>query len=265
VDTLEYLPLDTGYLVGRLRAEGELLAGAAGRAGLAAAVPTCPGWRVRDLLAHTGYVHRWANSYLTQRHTRWVDRLGEADVLAAAPADEALLEWFAAGHADLVRTLAGAGPDLECWTFLPAPSPAAFWARRQAHETAVHRVDAQRAAGPGDTGPGHPARFAIDGIDELIMGFVGRGAERGQWQFAPGVLGFHAADGEGGVAHWRVVSEPGHGTLERADGPADCDVSGPAGELYLRLWNRGGADGLTVSGDAGLLTGFCEEAHVTWG
>ena len=35
----------------------------------------------------------------------------------------------------------------ECWTFLPAPSPRAMWARRQAHETAIHRVDAQLAAG----------------------------------------------------------------------------------------------------------------------
>ncbi|MGI5037925.1 maleylpyruvate isomerase N-terminal domain-containing protein [Streptomyces sp. JAC128] len=23
-------------------------------------MPTCPGWRVRDLIRHTGMVHRWA-------------------------------------------------------------------------------------------------------------------------------------------------------------------------------------------------------------
>lgn len=39
---------------------------------------------------------------------------------------------------------------VDCWTFLDAPSPLAFWARRQAHETAIHRADAQLAAdGPG--------------------------------------------------------------------------------------------------------------------
>ena len=56
------------------------------------------------------------------------------------------------------------------------PSPLAFWARRQAHETAVHRYDAQSAA-PG--GPPAPAgafdpAFAADGVDELIMGFAAR-------------------------------------------------------------------------------------------
>ena len=51
------------------------------------------------------------------------------------------------GCADLVAALAAAPDDLECWTFLPAPSPRAMWARRQAHETAIHRVDAELAAG----------------------------------------------------------------------------------------------------------------------
>ena len=45
-------------------------------------------------------------------------------------------------------TLRTADPAVRCWTFLPAPSPLAFWARRQAHETAIHRADAQLAAGP---------------------------------------------------------------------------------------------------------------------
>ena len=55
---------------------------------------------------------------------------------------------------------------------LATPSPLAFWARRQAHETAIHRVDAELAHGavtPFD------ADFAADGVDELIMGFFGRG------------------------------------------------------------------------------------------
>jgi hypothetical protein len=41
-------------------------------------------------------------------------------------------------------------------------------APRQAHETAIHRADAQSAAG---TKPEYPAEFAADGINELIMGF----------------------------------------------------------------------------------------------
>jgi uncharacterized protein (TIGR03083 family) len=127
--------------------DGALLAAAAERVGLDAAVPSCPAWRVRDLLRHQGYVHRWAAAYVANRYTERVPRLTEAEVLAAGPDDAGLVDWFAAGHAALVETLQSADPDVRCWTFLPAPSPLAFWARRQAHETAIHRVDAEQAAG----------------------------------------------------------------------------------------------------------------------
>ncbi len=76
------------------------------------------------------------------------------------------------GCQSLARTLRTADPAVQCWTFLPAPSPRAFWARRQAHETAIHRADAQLAAGAVTP---FPVEFAADGIDELIMGFFGRG------------------------------------------------------------------------------------------
>jgi uncharacterized protein (TIGR03083 family) len=54
---------------------------------------------------------------------------------------------------------------------MDAPSPLAFWARRQAHETAIHRADAESAGG---VRPEYPPDFAADGIDELLMGFGAR-------------------------------------------------------------------------------------------
>jgi len=181
MDTAKYGPCDIASYIARLRAEGELLAGAAELAGFDAPVPACPDWRVRDLLKHLGYVHRWAAGYVREQHARWVDRASEAEILRGGPADEALAGWFRDGHAALVRALEAADPGMTCWTFLEAPSPLAFWARRQAHETAIHRVDAQQAAaGAGVAGePAFTPRFAADGIDELIMGFLGRDAERG--------------------------------------------------------------------------------------
>src|SRR5262249_6118199 len=125
--------------------QGELLAGAAERAGLIAAVPSCPGWAVRDLLKHTGYVHRWATGFVAEGLTRPVDA-SEEEILGEGPADAELPGWFREGHAALVRTLGAAARRLTCWAFLAAPSPLAFWARRQAHETAIHRVDAEQAA-----------------------------------------------------------------------------------------------------------------------
>src|ERR1700752_1604641 len=60
VTTPAYARYDVPGYIGALRGEGELLAAAAERAGMGAPVPSCPGWAVRDLLKHTGYVHRWA-------------------------------------------------------------------------------------------------------------------------------------------------------------------------------------------------------------
>ena len=48
--------------------------------------------------------------------------------------------------------LRSAPADLDCFTFLPAESARHFWARRQAHETAIHRVDAENAAGGSGLG-----------------------------------------------------------------------------------------------------------------
>jgi len=276
MDTGRYGPCGTAYYIARLREEGGLLAAAAQRAGPGAAVPACPGWRVRDLLKHVGYVHRWAAGYVREQHPRWVDRASEEEILGGGPGDDALVDWFRDGHAALLKALETAEEDMTCWTFLAAPSPLAFWARRQAHETAIHRVDAeQAAAGAGEAGNGEAGagagdgavfapRFAADGVDELIMGFLDRDAKRGTWDGPPGVLGLHADDGAAGAAHWRVAARPGQLTVAREAGPADCDVTGPATGLYLLLWNRRDAGGLQVRGDAAKLTGFREHFHVTW-
>ena len=153
-----YASFDVPGYVGGLRRQGEMLASAAQRAGLATAVPSCPGWAVRDLLRHTGYVHRWATGFVAEGLTR-LGGASEEEILSQGPADAQLPGWFGEGHAALVRALVAAPPDLECWTFLAAPSPQAFWARRQAHETAVHREDAEQAARarPGTSSTPGPA------------------------------------------------------------------------------------------------------------
>src|SRR5216683_6561452 len=185
VEPPRYASFDVHGYIGALRREGELLADAAQRAGMAAQVPACPGWAVRDLLKHTGYVHRWATGFVAQGLTRPAGA-SEEEILGQGPGDAELPGWFREGHAALVRALDTAGPDLDCWAFLAAPSPLAFWARRQAHETAIHRADAERAAaaagpaaaagaaaGPARSAVYEPA-FAADGVDELLMGFLAR-------------------------------------------------------------------------------------------
>jgi uncharacterized protein (TIGR03083 family) len=177
------------------------------------------------------------------------------------PRDAALVPWFREGHAALVAALESAPGDLACWSFLPAPSPLAFWARRQAHETAVHRADAESAAG---TKPAFPATFAADGIEELLFGFGGR---RGAGMRTPveRTLLLRAMDLD---ARWLVRLTPGERgdvVTTRADGDGECRVTATASELYLLLWNRRGTDGLSVEGDPDVLGRWRQDVRIRWG
>jgi uncharacterized protein (TIGR03083 family) len=259
--------------IATLQRDGDLLAAAAQRAGLTSAVPTCAPWQVRDLLRHIGYVHRWAAGYVVeQRKERMPDRPDEAELLAGGPQDAGLLDWYRAGHAALVAALTEADPDLVCYYFLDAPSPRAFWARRQAHETAIHRVDAELAAGGQLTPVG--AQFGADGVDELIMGFFGRDADLlTDAQRSAGRRTLQVvADDTGGA--WQLeLTEDGklafsvkRGIVLGGPDAADCTLTGPAAGLYLLLWNRAdlAAAGVAVSGDAGVLAAWHESMRVTW-
>ncbi|MFF0474768.1 maleylpyruvate isomerase family mycothiol-dependent enzyme [Streptomyces sp. NPDC004284] len=239
-----------------LEAAGRGLADAAAEAGLDADVPTCPGWQVRDLVRHIAMVHRWAATHVAEAHTEYVPPGGQTTLDG-----EELLAHYREGHVLLVTALREAPESLECWSFFPAPSPLAFWARRQAHETAVHRVDAESALA-GGPGPLDPA-FAADGIDELLVCFHARDRSRVRTD-EPRTLRVRTTD-TGDV--WTVrltATEPPR--TERggpgADGPADTELSGPAEKLYLTLWNRLPLDAVTVTGDEELARLWRETSAV---
>jgi len=243
-----------------LRRQGGWLADAAERAGLDAAVPPCPPWQVRDLLRHTGYIHRWAARHITERPGQVIDGPPEAEILRGGAADSELLAWFRAGYAALAETLATADPALECATFMAAPSALAFWARRQAHETAIHRADAESAA---DTTPEYPPEFAADGIDELIMGFGQRRKYRPETSADGGMQVLATDTGDA----WHLDVDQGRIRAHRGPGPDGCTVSGPASGVYLFLWNRSGdaQANVTVTGDRGFLTAWQSSVRVRWG
>jgi uncharacterized protein (TIGR03083 family) len=253
-----------------LNDQGVMLVNAAYYGGLDAAVPTCPPWRARDLLYHMGYVHRWATRYVTNQVTDMMPELTEAEQLAAGPPDDELHTWYLDGLGALVNALASADPDMRAWTFLPAPSPLTFWARRQAHETAIHCADAQMAAGFGHA---YVADFAADGIDELLIAFFG--AESADPSAVGDTRGtrcllVRAADtGQ----DWHVrLSDDGSKIIATARGscPAEsaaCTLAGPAWGLYLLLWNRvdPAAAEVTVSGDEQVLRAWRDGTRLTWG
>lgn len=239
-----------------LQREGRLLAAAATGTELNAPIPTCPNWRMRDLVRHVGGVHRWATGYVGDRRTEmWNVDLD--DIVGTWPADLDLIDWFREGHTRLVDTLASAPPDLDCFTFLAAPSPLAMWARRQAHETAMHRVDAES---PGSTiTEFHPA-FAADGVDELLSCFITRPG-RGPKVSRPHSIHVHAT-ATGDDWHLEISSEAVVTSLR--GGPADCTIAAAAGELYRLLWNRRSDAGISVDGDRDLLALWREGVRIRW-
>ncbi|MGW0733581.1 maleylpyruvate isomerase family mycothiol-dependent enzyme [Streptomyces sp. NPDC002851] len=245
-----------------LRDAGSELAAAAEKAGLDAPVPSCPGWTVRDLLEHTGGVHRWAAAYVTGRRTEPFPRAEVDELIAPPSAGTSPVTWYRDRHTALVEALATADPELKCWAFLPASSPLAFWARRQAHETTVHRVDAQLAAGQR---PSVATDVAVCGLDELLGGFWSRPDRAARLLGpTPRTLALRATDAE---ASWRIQFGTEDLVVVRHDNgdPVDCRLSGPAEALYLLLWNRTGTSGLDVDGDATLLDLWQDKAQVRWG
>ncbi|MYX97665.1 maleylpyruvate isomerase family mycothiol-dependent enzyme [Streptomyces sp. SID486] len=248
--------METADFLETLDREGRSLAAAAAAAGPDAKVPACPEWQVRDLLRHTGSVHRWAAGLVAGGHTapRPVEDPPELD-------GAELVAWYRDSHRLLVDTLAAAPADLECWTFhrAPSPSPLAFWTRRQAHETTVHRYDAEAARG-GTPSPVAPD-FAVDGVDELLRGFHARSRSRLRSE-EPRVLRLRAVRPQGEAdAVWtvRLTTEPPV-TVCTAEGEAQAELSGPADELYLALWNRTAVP--KVTGDSSLADLWRERSGI---
>jgi uncharacterized protein (TIGR03083 family) len=228
----------TAYL-SLLRSDAAALLDAAER-GLDAAVPSCPGWTVERLVGHVGRTYRWTAGWITTGS-------GPTD-LERPPAGPAVRDWTARGLDSVVAALesderSGMVPT---WA---GEQPVAFWPRRMALETALHRWDAESAhgvAGPVD------AALAVDGIDEILDVLVPARAPdvlTGNGE----TLHLHATDVEG---EWLVTLTSGRPIVERTHAKGDVAVRGPASDLLLLLWNRGDAQGrdrLQVFGDAGLL------------
>jgi uncharacterized protein (TIGR03083 family) len=246
------LTLEIHEHIDRLAAEGARLMQAAGAGSLDAAVPPCPGWTVRELVTHVGGVHRWAAAIVGGALPSSDDATSER--VGAGPDDALLLDWFHDGHRALVQTLRGAPSDLSCFTFLPAPSPLAFWARRQAHETAIHRADAEAAQGPITA---FDPDFAHDGIDEVLMGL----ASRRRTAMPSATLNVQLRGGEGG---WLITFGAGGLTVSpdpARDVAADLTVSGGASDLYLWLWNRPAT--VSLVGDVA-VTELWRQIRVRW-
>ena len=221
-----------------VRRDGERLLEVAQR-DLSAEVPSCPDWDVADLLTHTAsvYAHKVACLQLSRRPDT-----GEWDTEAP---DGDVVEWFRDMHRNLLDELSGQRPESPAWTWFGPNQTVGFWHRRMAHETAVHRYDAELAV--GDVSP-IDAELAVDGVDELI-GFV-----CGPWGEDPieGASGrtvaVATADRE-----WSLTLDSSQVVLN-SGAVAEARVSGDPQSVLLWLWgSRVPDEAVGVEGDVALV------------
>jgi hypothetical protein len=132
-----------------------------------------------------------------------------------------------------------------------------FWPRRQALETAMHRIDAESALARNS---GLSSALAADGIDELLTGFAPRKHTPLRSE-SPVVLQIAPADVD---AVWRVTISDQPVVTVRTGGEADCSAHGLSSDLYQSLWNRQGTENLTIDGDPAVLELFRDNVKIRW-
>jgi uncharacterized protein (TIGR03083 family) len=228
-------------LVQQVRRDGgRLEAVADGRS--ADPVPSCPGWTVDDLVRHVAevYEHKIACTLLGHAPDPWPPEW---------PADRSAIEWFTDAHRRLLEMFDRNQPTTPSATWWPPDQTVGFWARRMAHETAVHRLDAELAAAtPSPIDPD----LATDGIAEILEIMLA-----GDWTDEPddtasGQRVSIGADGHAGGRSWLVTIDRAAVDVTegvRDDASAHARIEGEPADVDLWLWGRAPDARVRRSGD----------------
>ena len=220
-------------------------------ADLDASVPTCPGWSMRDLVVHTGQVHRHKTASVRDDWTSgpapWPD----------GPEGDAV-EWFDEGIDEMLGVFATADLGAPSWTWCSHDHDVEWWVRRMAHETLIHGADAALAVGEL---PAIDEALATDGVDELLDEMmvgapswaelvegdqvVALVTPQKSWMLRTATWTGESPKGQ------RFEDEQGLIYAEAAD-EADTVISCAASELDLWLWGRGSLRAEAVTGDDSL-------------
>ena len=235
--------LSSEEYVAAVQREGELLARTA-EGGLDRRVPTCPAWTVADLVHHTGGVHRHKTATVRYGGTQRPP-IEYADL--PQPPSGGLLEWYREGLEELVTLLAAADPEAPAYSWA-GDDRVAFWQRRMAHETLVHRVDAELSVKRAtDVAPD----LGADGADEFLTVFMPR--NEAPYAGPPGVIVLEASDAH---QQWGVRAAGGTVTVVEQADAEDVRVVAPGAVIDLILWRRRPLADATVTGDGELVRAF---------
>lgn len=218
---------------------------------LSTPVPRLGRWKIRDVVAHLGGVHRWATRIVEARSMD-----GPGFTKSKLDGTE-LCHWFDEGAGRLLDALRSNPPTDPCPNFNPGSDPTvSWWVRRQLHETTVHRWDVERAVAQLTS---IDAEVAADGVDEYLDVFV---RTRGkQTLTAPLVLASTEP-----VRSWSLTPADRPGRVDIAPGRLDeitDEIAGSPQDLLLLAWGRLALTetDLTVTGSADVarsLTGTAD-------
>jgi uncharacterized protein (TIGR03083 family) len=223
--------MDAQQYIESIRVDSSGLREAAAAADRSTVVAACPEWNVADLVWHIGEVQHFWGAIVRDRMQDW-----EGYVEPTRPDTDEDVYAFAADAAEqLVAALTDVDPHTPVYTW-SAQKDVAFVIRRMAHEVAVHRVDAERAAGRDHCID--PA-LASDGIDEFLEFHLA--------DEAAGSVHLHCTDVDG---EWLVAPGPdGTKVVTREHAKGDAAIRGPAHDLLMVLWRRDPLDRVDVIGD----------------
>jgi uncharacterized protein (TIGR03083 family) len=230
-----------------IAADGERLADVA-EGHLDDPVPPCPGWDVAEVVRHTGsvYHHKVACIRLGRRPE-------EGEWQQSPPEGADLLDWYRGALAGILEELRERKPDSPAYSWYPPEQDVAFWQRRMAQESVVHRVDAESASGQVTHADDE---LAVDGIDEVLDVFLRYGYSDNDVESDPDLdITRHAGRSflvRTGPYAWHVAvasGEPEQILLQRESGPAQVTISGEPSELLLWMWGRRPDAAVTFAGD----------------
>ncbi|MEI5101306.1 maleylpyruvate isomerase family mycothiol-dependent enzyme [Streptomyces sp. PmtG] len=234
-------------------------------ADLSVTVPTCPDWTLDQLVRHAGGAVRWVELHVRTRAKANIpseDVPGFEGPESTGPA--ALDAWLAETAERFGETMRGAEADTPVWTWT-GEGTAGFWARRMTHEVAIHRADAEIAAGVEYALAPEVAADAIDEWLEIVR-YAQRssmGKRAGELRGEGRTLHLHATDaGPELGAEWTITLGPDGVAWEHGHTKADVALRGPLTEVLLAFYRRRPLDSgrVEVLGDRGLLEFWLERA-----
>lgn len=232
-----------------LAVDGAAFSNACAAAGLDAKVPACPGWSVADLLWHMTEVHHFCRTIVGEQRTT-----PTGYEQPARPSNEDLLALYAAGLRDTLEVLRAADPQRSNWTWT-TDHTAGFFIRRMAHETAMHRWDAESAAGSPSP---IEANLASDGIDEFLTHMLGDVVADAQP--LGGSVHLHCTDVAG---EWMVrPTEAGGLNVIREHAKGDAAIRATASDLLLALSRRIELGRVEVLGDNEVAARFVADTSL---